>query len=297
MTGSAHIFTGQGFDTAQISNYSKSSYFTEVADRFYQIFDKPLPSFADMKEPDIARNEISAAVLCISCLDKIDFVQSQYAPPTYTAGYSVGQYLALHHAGCINRVDLISIVFTRCKFMNEAAAKTKATLVAIVGIPLSTIVALINENGLTETVLLSNDNAIGNYTFAVALPEIEGFMELCLKGGAYRAKCLNTTGGWHSEFVASALPEFEKSLGDLNFTKPSIKLIDNTHVDETSLNPEHIQRTLYEHLVQPVRWRETIKYFVAQEIDEVFEVSDFDLLTRMGALSSRKLQFTSLGAT
>jgi len=295
MTVSAHIFTGQGFNTSQIFNYSKSIYNAEISDYFLQVFNEPLPTFNKLKKNDMSRNEISAAILCISSLEKMHIAKNQFPQPTFVAGYSVGQYLALHYAGCITREDVISIIFNRCKIMNKAASDFNSTLVAVVGLPLSTIINLIKNNNLSDKVFLSNDNAVGNYTFAVEHSQIIHFMNLCTKKGAYKVKCLNTTGGWHSKFMNSKKLELSKLLSNVRFSKANTKIVDNTFVNETSLNPKNIVSTLCNHLVQPVRWNETIKYFLVNRVEKVLEISDFDLLTRMGTMSSRKLEFTSLG--
>ena len=295
MTITAYIFTGQGFDISQVYDYSKSTYYDEIAEYFYQIFKVSLPSYNKLEINDICRNEISAAILCLSSLEKIDYARQILPSPSFIAGYSVGQYLALYYAGCLNRENLISIIFKRCKIMNIAAFKQNASLVATAGLPLSTILKLIKKHGLSNKAFLSNDNAVGNYTFAVERSKINDFISICSNNGAYRVKCLNTTGGWHSKYMATAKPELFKLLDDTSFKESQIKIIDNTYVNDNKLKPENAQLTLCEHLVQPVKWRETMKYFLDNDVNEVFEISNFDLLTRMGIMSSREMQFHSLG--
>ena len=95
--------------------------------------------------------------------------------------------------------------------------------------------------------------------------------------------------------MATAKPELFKLLDDTSFKESQIKIIDNTYVNDNKLKPENAQLTLCEHLVQPVKWRETMKYFLDNDVNEVFEISNFDLLTRMGIMSSREMQFHSLG--
>ena len=70
MTITAYIFTGQGFDISQVYDYSKSTYYDEIAEYFYQIFNVSLPSYNKLEINDICRNEISAAILCLSSLEK-----------------------------------------------------------------------------------------------------------------------------------------------------------------------------------------------------------------------------------
>ena len=93
----------------------------------------------------------------------------------------------------------------------------------------------------------------------------------------------------------SAKPELLKLLNNISFKESQIKIIDNTYVNYHKLKPKNAPLTLSEHLVQPVKWRETIKYFLENNVGEVFEISNFDLLTRMGIMSSREIQFNSLG--
>jgi malonyl CoA-acyl carrier protein transacylase len=297
MSLSAHIFTGQGFDSSKVRDYARSRHHTAVASRFEAVFGRRLPRRDELSEADVRRNEISAAILCISGLDKIDAAREATDTPTLAAGFSVGQYLAIHYAGCLSRDDLIGLLFTRCNLMNEAARRRKASLVAVLGLPLAKIVAAIEENGIADKAALSSDNAVGNYTFAVSLELIDDFIAICTRTGAYRAVRLDTTGGWHSDFVADARPEFERVLATTEFSAPGIRLVDNTHVSEQRLDPSCIRQTLAEHLVRPVRWRETIAYLAGQGVQQVHELTDFDLLSRMGAFASRKMQFVSLGPT
>lgn len=295
MNLSAHIFTGQGFDSSKVPDYTRSRHYPAVASRFEAVFGRHLPKRDELFEADVRRNEISAAILCISGLDKIDVARESDDTPALAAGFSVGQYLAIHYAGCLSRDDMIDLLFTRCRLMNSAAQRRKASLVAVLGLPLAKIVAAIEDNGLSDKAALSSDNTVGNCTFAVSLESIDEFIGICTKTGAYRAVRLHTTGGWHSNFVADALPEFEQVLAAVHFLAPNVRVVDNTHVSERRLDPSCIRSTLAEHLVKPVRWRETIAYLADQGVQQVQEMTDFDLLSRMGAFAARKMRFVSLG--
>ena len=97
------------------------------------------------------------------CLLASSFHWKEHSPirPHAVAGYSVGQYLALHDAGVLNRQDLITLVFKRCKAMNKAAEYSSGAMAAILGMRYEQV----KKIALDQSVSISNNNS-GNITVA-----------------------------------------------------------------------------------------------------------------------------------
>jgi [acyl-carrier-protein] S-malonyltransferase len=290
---SAHIFTGQGFNYEQVPNYSKSIFFKPVSIVFEELFKKRIPQRDVLTRSLASKNEISAAILLISCLESIDKITSTQPAPLVIAGYSVGQLIAMHHAGCMAQEETISLVLQRCLVMNHAISYTHpVTMIAVVGAPLKKIKTGLEDYKLSKEIYLTNDNGVGSYTFAVPNTLINLFSSICTKAGAFRFVDLKTDGGWHSPYMSAACKSLEPILGNIDFKNPIIKIIDNTYVETGKLTVPNVFKTLSDHMIKPVRWSETISAFNCENIKQVIEISHFDILTKMSKLTAPKIKFT-----
>lgn len=292
----AHVFTGQGFNPAQVVDHSKTPAYPMVADAFARTFGHALPPLHDVSEETLRRNEVSAAVLLLSAFENMRIARDRLPRPDVVAGYSVGQYLALCHAGAIGESDTTSLVFDRCRVMNDATQIRSATLVAAVGAPLEKLQTAIAASTLQDKAVLANDNAVGNYTFAVPVKDAEEFLRLCTDAGAFRTVNLNTDGGWHSRYLDAARAPFRAALERYTLADPAVPVIDNTYVSESRLRAETAVDTLTEHLVSPVRWRETVKHFKEAGVTEAVEVTEFDLLKRMSVFTAPTIKFATMAS-
>jgi [acyl-carrier-protein] S-malonyltransferase len=294
----AHIFTGQGFNLDQVPDYSSSKFFKPVSIVFEELFKKKIPSRRALGKDLVSKNEISTAILLISSLENIEIIRSTQPPPSITAGYSIGQLIAMHYAGCISQDDLVSLVFNRCLVMNEVKnSKNPITLAAVVGTSLPKINNEIYKSGLSNDIYLTNDNAMGNYTFAVPINLINIFFALCKDAGAYRAINLKTDGGWHSPYMVSTLDSYLRILDKYTLKNPLIPIIDNTYSSMDKLNTLLARQTLCDHMIKPVQWRNTILQIFNAGTRNVIEITHFDLLTRMSKLSAPTINFSSIRST
>lgn len=278
----AWIFTGQGFGFEDIQKMSTLKFPKDIKEYYEEIFECQLHPLSSLSKHDVQKNEISAAILLTSTLK---FIEKIVSPPMAVAGYSVGQYFALHAAGCISRKDLISLVFHRCKAMNEAAAIKKSSMAAILGLKYEDIVKIANHH----SVAISNDNAPGNVSIAGLVDRIEQACESALELGAYKAQILQTTGAWHCDLMKPAAVDLAHAISSATWSPPKILIIDN--VTALEMDFANIERQLLLHLTSKVRWRESIKYLIDLGAIKFIEMSHFELLTRMGCFISRKVQW------
>lgn len=278
----AWTFTGQGFSFEDIQKISTPEFANDITECYEEIFECQLRPLNSLSKHDVQRNEISAAILLTSTLE---FIEKIASPPIAVAGYSVGQYFALHAAGCISRKDLILLVFHRCKAMNEAAAIKKSSMAAILGLKYEDVVEIANHHSVD----VSNDNAPGNVTIAGLADRIEKACESALELGAYKAQVLQTTGAWHCDLMKPAVVDLAHAISSVIWSPPKIPVIDN--VTALEIDFKNIERQLLLHLTSKVRWRESVKFLIDLGATKFIEISHFELLTRMGFFISRKVQW------
>ena len=275
-------FTGQGFDFENIKKLSTLSFPNDIAQCYEETFERSLHPLSSLHKIDCEKNEISAAILLTSTLECIGKMTSA---PVAVAGYSVGQYFALHAAGCISRKDLIYLVFHRCKAMNKAADVNKGSMAAILGLKYETI----SKIAKSHSVVISNDNAPGNVTIAGEEVRIQQACDSALKLGAYKVQILQTAGAWHCDLMMSAEEELAHAISEVTWLPPQIPIIDNVTALEMEFS--NIEKQLLLHLTSRVRWRESIKFIINLGVTKFIEMSHFELLSRMGPFISRKVQW------
>lgn len=276
------IYSGQGFNFRDISQISDFCFPTDLREVYSEVFGHNLTPIDQLTEETYGTNEISTALLLASALhwnEKIPKI------PYAVAGYSVGQYLALHAAGVLNRKDLITLVFKRCKAMNMAAKHPRGAMAAILGMRYDDVEKITLDNSVS----ISNNNAPGNITVAGKQKNIIKVCEIALKNGAYKAQLLNTSGAWHSRLMKPALPDLKNAISQVELRPPQMPVIDN--VTGLELDFDNIESKLLSHLISEVKWLESMRFLTGSNVPKFIERTHFDMLIKMGPFIDRKVHW------
>ncbi|MCI5059439.1 MAG: ACP S-malonyltransferase [Alphaproteobacteria bacterium] len=287
----AYCFPGQGPQTVElIAQLRELPDYALYRDQVLAGTGFDLDSLFELSEEEqqtvIHRNEVASLLTVLYALDDYKNFKSESAPDFLT-GYSVGQYLALHVAGCFDQETLFSLVWQRCLFMNEADAKKNGRMAAFIGLQLDALEPLCKEYNLE----ISNYNARGNYTLAGALPDLEKAVEKALELGAHQCALINTQGGWHSSFMASAEALFEEFLKNIEFSSPQVPTIDNVTGELFGSDIEQIKAQLVLHLSHAVQWEAGIRTLMDKGSKEFIEFGYGNMLSKFGFFISRDAEF------
>ena len=104
-----------------------------------------------------------------------------------------------------------------------------------------------NLNSPNQTVISGHDDAV------------DRAQELCVSKGAKRSIKLKVSIASHSMLMQEAANEFQKSLNEIQFKMPDIKIIHNVSVTSVSTSKD-IAPLLVSQLHSPVRWVETCNF-------------------------------------
>jgi [acyl-carrier-protein] S-malonyltransferase len=190
--------------------------------------------------------------------------------PTYTAGHSLGEYGALYGAGAFSFEDGLQLVARRGALMAVAGEKNPGTMAAVIGLGVEQI-----REALTAVsagvVVPANQNSPEQTVISGEVAAVEEACDLLKEAGARRAIVLPVSGAFHSPLMQDAANEFRAVLAEVRFNPPRCPVIANVTA-QPETDPQRLRDLLYEQLVSPVRWVETVQCLQKLDCGKCLEV-------------------------
>ena len=167
------------------------------------------------------------------------------------AGHSLGELAALVAAGALPEREGLELVALRGRLMHEAGRQAgDGGMVAVLGAGASERAPEIAD---AHDLTVANDNSPQQVVLSGAQAQLPAAVAHAKKLGL-RAMELDVAGAFHSPMMASAVPEFERALGQTRFTTPGPVVV-SAVTAQPFTDP---CRELVDALTMPVRWRETM---------------------------------------
>ena len=198
----------------------------------------------------------------------------------FFAGHSLGEYSALVCSGGLNFRDALFLLHERGKAMQNAVPVGEGSMIAVLGSDIEFINELLTsqkkENKVCE---LANDNADGQIIISGDKESVYSFQKV-LKEKKIKTIPLNVSAPFHCSLMRPAAKIMEKKILDVNFSKPSIKIISNVTAELVE-NPEKIKELLIDQIFSTVRWRESMIYISKNGINDFVEIGPGKVLCGM----------------
>lgn len=212
-----------------------------------------------------------------------------FAQATAFAGYSVGQYTAIHAAGALTLEDTVRLLRARGRCMESAARENPSTMLSVIGLPDSQAARIAQR---WSDVYVSNYNGPGHVSFACSTevaPNLEKALE---EHGVMRIVRLGVAGGWHSPFMFPAVACLREALAEITFA-PWTGLLGDNVTGAVVAGPQDLPATLLAHLYSPVRWTEVIRTLRRMGIRRFVEIGFNNQLTTFVRFIDRKAEALS----
>lgn len=193
---------------------------------------------------------------------------------TGTAGLSLGEWTALHVAGCLSFEDTLRILAARGQFMQEACDERSGGMVSVIGLSDDRIREVCQKAGVEIANLNSPDQTV----LSGAKERIEDAVRLANEAGAKKTVVLNVAGAFHSSLMASAARKLETLLGGIAFRAAAFPVLANV----TGLphgDPAAIRRDMVRQVTQSVQWVSCVQWFKQQGVTEYVECGPGRVLT------------------
>lgn len=214
---------------------------------------------------------------------------------SFVAGHSLGEYSALCAARTFSLADTARLLRIRGNAMQAAVAVGEGAMAAIIGLD-ENVVAEICSSVLGDGVCqIANDNGGGQIVISGETKAVNAAVKLATEKGAKRAILLSVSAPFHSSLMQPAADAMHEALLDVNKLAPLVPVIPNVTVKPEN-NPEKIIELLVHQVTGRVRWRETVEWFAAHNVDTLFEVGCGKVLTGLARRIDRNLNGLTVGS-
>ena len=221
-------------------------------------------------------------------------VESGAIAPDAVAGYaglSLGEYTALHLAGCFDFATGLKLVQARGRYMQEAAVAHPSGMVSLLGGDEAGVTALCEKAAQGDVLVPANFNSPGQIVVSGTLPACERLTEMAGDAG-FRAIPLKVAGAFHSPLMQTAADRLALDLEQVEFAEPSKPTWANVTA-ERHTTPEQIKALLVQQITQPVRWAQTMEKLVGDDAAFV-ELAPGRVLTGLLKKIDRRAPVTTL---
>ena len=188
-----------------------------------------------------------------------------------TAGHSLGEYSALCFAGSISFDDAMRIVAKRGELMQNAGKENPGTMAAIIGMPDSSLEALLAEAGKEGIIQAANFNSPGQVVLSGDIAAVKKAIERAPSKGARMAKELVVSGAFHSPLMKPVEEELAAALAEIEIKDAEIPVCMNAVATPVTSAAE-IRKNLILQLTSSVLWSQSIEAMVQSGMREFIEV-------------------------
>ena len=211
--------------------------------------------------------------------------------PALLAGHSLGEYTALVCANSLRFSDAVKVVAARGQFMQDAVLPGKGAMAAIIGLDDTTVQAICKQAVISaeEVLTPANFNSIGQIVIAGHKAPVERAVTLAKEQGAKIAMLIPVSVPSHCQLMHPAAERLAALLADITIDTPILPILNNADVKMYE-TPDAIRQGLVKQLYMPVRWVETIQYFVKSGVTSVVECGPGKVLTGLNKRIDKSLQ-------
>lgn len=198
----------------------------------------------------------------------------------FFAGHSVGQYAALFAAGCLDLSAGLRLVRERGRLMKEAGRRNPGGMAAILGLEASRVRIICEQvaAAVGESVQIANDNSPGQVVVSGTEEALLRTMKQAAATGAKKVVRLAVSIAAHSALMSQAIAPFRQAVRAVALRIPERPVVSNVSARPLE-TLDDVAEDLVEQLVSPVRWTDSIRWILGQDVDGFVEVGPGRVLT------------------
>ena len=283
----AFVFPGQGSqsvgmgkDLAEAFPVAKSV-FQEVDDALDQklsglMFNGPLEDLTLTTNTQPALMACSMAAMAV-LVQEFGFKPKDQA---FLAGHSLGEYSALCAGGSISLADTARLLRIRGDAMQAAVPVGAGAMAALLGATVEqaeAAAAIGAKHGICQ---IANDNATGQIVLSGETDAVQAAVNASADLGIKKAMMLNVSAPFHCDMMMPAAAKMREALAHQTILPPSVPVVNNVTARPVT-DPDQIREDLITQVTGRVRWRESIEWMAANEVEIFAEPGTGKVLTVM----------------
>lgn len=277
MSKIAFIYPGQGAQKAGMGKdfYENSPLARDIYDRASECLELDMRALCFEENDLLDQTEYTQAAMVTTCLAMTAVLNEQGAEADVTAGLSLGEYCAIAEAGAMDLLDAIRLVRVRGQLMQHTVPTGEGAMAAVLGMDADQIDAVIEP---IANVTVANYNCPGQIVITGGTAGIEQASKVLKEAGAKRVVPLNVSGPFHSPMLRSAGGKLGKELLAVRLGELKIPYVTNVTAEYVTDSSE-IRELLTRQVYSPVRWEQSIRKMIAQDVDTFVEIGPGRTLT------------------
>lgn len=275
MSKVAFIFPGQGSQSVGMGkdlsdNYPVSKTIFDKAD---SILSKNLSTLCfEGPEEDLKLTINTQPAIVATSIAALEALKNNCdIKPSFVAGHSLGEYVALYEAGVLDLESTLKIIAKRAELMNKAASSTSGTMAAVLGLSKEKIEECLNSVSNYKIVTVANFNSPDQTVITGEVDAVKEATELLSQAGAKRVLPLAVSGAFHSPLMKNASMEFATYISNFEINNASIPIITNVDAKQT-INKEEFAEKMPKQIYSSVYWTQTIEYMIENGVDTFIEI-------------------------
>lgn len=223
-------------------------------------------------ERELCRTDLLQPALTAISMGCCLCLQEQGLQPDIVAGHSLGEFAALFAAGVLSADDALTLVVARGQLMHQAAKPLQGGLLAVKGLPVAGVDALLAAmpDAQSYPLVIANINAAAQTVVSGSLSQLSRLAGRVAAAGG-QSVALNVSGPWHNPVLRPAALAFSERLDHTAFSDPTIPLVMNTSGRVTRSVTE-IRAMLNGQMYSPVQWHDAMLAMAAFGVKRFVEV-------------------------
>lgn len=301
MTRSAFLFPGQGAQSVGMAAAlcgslpaAKALFDQASAALGYDLLAVCAGGPADkLNATDVSQPAIFVASL--AALEQLKATQPDALTDVVAAaGLSLGEYTALVFAGALSVEDGLKVVQIRGRAMQDAAESTPSGMIAVIGLDVPEVEALVIEAKAAGKIEVANYLCPGNTVVSGSAAALEKFEEIGREKNLRLAR-LAVAGAFHTDIMRPADAILADALAGVTVTAPRIPVWSNVDA-QPHTDPATIRELLVKQVVSPVRWEDTLRGLEAAGVRRYYEIGPGRVLAGLMKRVNRKADFVNVTA-
>lgn len=267
------LFPGQGAQSVGMGKdlYDEYEEYRNVYKRVKQLTDVDVADITfNCSEDVLSQTKNTQICILTMSLAILELLKKENIEVVASCGLSLGEYSALINSGAICFEKGIQIVKKRGELMQELCPKGNWSMSAILGLDEDSVFKVCNDVK-SGFVAPANFNCPDQIVISGEKEAVVEAMEKAKELGAKRAIELKTSGPFHTKMLKEASIELKKELENININSFESKVIKNIDGKEY-LENDDIKSILSAHIINPVKFEQSLKTMIDMGIDTFIEI-------------------------
>ncbi len=267
------LFPGQGAQSVGMGKdlYDEYEEYRNVYNKVKEITGVDVADITfNSSEEVLSQTKNTQICILTMSLAILELLKKENIKAIASCGLSLGEYSALINSKAITFEDGVKIVKTRGELMQNLCPDGTWSMAAILGLDEEAVSNVCNEI-TSGFVAPANFNCPGQIVISGEKVAVDEAIEKLKMLGAKRALELKTSGPFHTKMLENASSALRKELENIQINTFETKVIKNIDGKEY-LESDDVKDILSNHIINPVRFEESLRTMIDMGIDTFVEI-------------------------